>query len=215
MPCCCCVILEAANESPQFQSARPPLSTTPYLGGEVGGARGAAVWLFLPLGSVPRKSNRQDSSHAGVSWLSRERGEVTNRCRCSSRHRCRAVGYLALWVLGVAGYLASLHGGADLDVRVDGHLDVPISYLSLGELRWLPRLAYTVVQFERWNTAGCAISFCYSHWRILDGRHIGAARDGLSHVGFFVPFHMGSTVLHGSSSSVRRSDGDPDRNLVS
>ena len=30
MPCCCCVILEAANESPQFQSARPPLSTTPY-----------------------------------------------------------------------------------------------------------------------------------------------------------------------------------------
>jgi hypothetical protein len=103
---------------------------------------------------VPRKSNRQDSSHAGVSWLSRERGEVTNRCRCSSRHRCRAVGYLALWVLGVAGYLASLHGGADLDVRVDGHLDVPISYLSLGELRWLPRLAYTVVQFERWNTAG-------------------------------------------------------------
>ena len=74
--------------------------------------------------------------------------------------------------------------GADLGVRVDGHLDVPISYLSLGELRWLPRLAYTVVQFERWNTAGCAISFCYSHWRILDGRHIGAARDGLSHVGF-------------------------------
>ena len=119
-----------------------------------------------------------------MSWLSRERGEVTNRCRCSSRHRCRAVGYLALWVLGVAGYLASLHGGADLDVRVDGHLDLPISYLSLGELRWLPRLAYTVVQFERWNTAGCAISFCYSHWRILDGRHIGAARDGLSHVGF-------------------------------
>ena len=31
MPCCCCVILEAANESPQFQSARPPLSTTPYI----------------------------------------------------------------------------------------------------------------------------------------------------------------------------------------
>ena len=29
MPCCG-VILEAANESPQFQSARPPLSTTPY-----------------------------------------------------------------------------------------------------------------------------------------------------------------------------------------
>ena len=134
------------------------------------------------------KSNRQDElacgSELGVSWLGRERGEVTNRCRCSSRHRCRAVGYLALWVLGVAGYLASLHGGADLDVRVDGHLDVPISYLSLGELRWLPRLAYTVVQFERWNTAGCAISFCYSHWRILDGRHIGAARDGHSHVGF-------------------------------
>jgi hypothetical protein len=44
--------------------------------------------------------------------------------------------------VGVAGYLASLHGGADLDVRVDGHLDGPISYLSLGELRWLAYLAW-------------------------------------------------------------------------
>ena len=28
--CCCCVVLEAAIHRPQFQSARPPLSTTPY-----------------------------------------------------------------------------------------------------------------------------------------------------------------------------------------
>ena len=28
--CCCCVVLEAAIHQPQFQSARPPLSTTPY-----------------------------------------------------------------------------------------------------------------------------------------------------------------------------------------
>ena len=77
--------------------------------------------------------------------------------------------------------------GADLGVRVDGHLDVPISYLSLVGLRWLSHLACTVVQFERWNTAGCAISCCYSQSledTVIDGRHIGAARDGLSLVGF-------------------------------
>ena len=28
--CCCCVVLEAAIHRPQFQSARPPVSTTPY-----------------------------------------------------------------------------------------------------------------------------------------------------------------------------------------
>ena len=28
--CCCCVVLEVAIHRPQFQSARPPLSTTPY-----------------------------------------------------------------------------------------------------------------------------------------------------------------------------------------
>ena len=31
--CCCCVVLEAAIHRPQFQSSRPPLSTTPYQSG--------------------------------------------------------------------------------------------------------------------------------------------------------------------------------------
>jgi len=136
------------------------------------------------------KSNRQDElacgSELGVSWLGRERGEVTNRCRCSSRPRRRAVGYLALWV-GVAGYLASLHGVvltlayASMVILTCQLVIFPLLGFA-GYLTWRARLyslrdgIQLAVRFHVATVIGG-----YSNRRTP---HVGAARDGLSHVGF-------------------------------